>query len=104
MSWLVPCRHRRLSWSLAGAVAVAEFIAESPRLLRLDLRENEIKTGGLMALSLALKVNHSLLRLDLDREPKKESVGNGPARSPAPLLPFRGVSLSPPAGKRRPRG
>ncbi|NWH22099.1 PPR37 phosphatase, partial [Grus americana] len=60
--------------SLAGAVAVAEFIAESPRLLRLDLRENEIKTGGLMALSLALKVNHSLLRLDLDREPKKESV------------------------------
>ena len=66
--------------SLAGAVAVAEFIAESPRLLRLDLRENEIKTGGLMALSLALKVNHSLLRLDLDREPKKESVGNAPAR------------------------
>lgn len=58
----------------AGAVAVAEFIAESPRLLRLDLRENEIKTGGLMALSLALKVNTSLLRLDLDREPKKETV------------------------------
>lgn len=54
---------------------MAEFIAESPRLLRLDLRENEIKTGGLMALSLALKVNTSLLRLDLDREPKKETVG-----------------------------
>ena len=53
---------------------MAEFIAESPRLLRLDLRENEIKTGGLMALSLALKVNTSLLRLDLDREPKKETV------------------------------
>lgn len=61
----------------AGAVAVAEFIAESPRLLRLDLRENEIKTGGLMALSLALKVNTSLLRLDLDREPKKETVSMG---------------------------
>ncbi|XP_065511324.1 protein phosphatase 1 regulatory subunit 37 isoform X2 [Caloenas nicobarica] len=43
-----------------GAVAVAEFIAESPRLLRLDLRENEIKTGGLMALSLALKVKSFL--------------------------------------------
>ena len=57
-----------------GAVAVAEFIAESPRLLRLDLRENEIKTGGLMALALALKVNQSLLRLDLDRDPKKEAV------------------------------
>lgn len=60
--------------TLPGAVAVAEFIAECPRLLRLDLRENEIKTGGLMALSLALKVNHSLLRMDLDREPKKEAV------------------------------
>lgn len=58
-------------------MAVAEFIAESPRLLRLDLRENEIKTGGLMALSLALKVNTSLLRLDLDREPKKETVSTG---------------------------
>lgn len=57
-----------------GAVAVAEFVAESPRLLRLDVRENEIKTGGLMALSLALRVNQSLLRLDLDREPKKETV------------------------------
>lgn len=56
---------------------MAEFIAESPRLLRLDLRENEIKTGGLMALSLALKVNTSLLRLDLDREPKKETVSMG---------------------------
>lgn len=64
----------------AGAVAVAEFIAESPRLLRLDLRENEIKTGGLMALSLALKVNTSLLRLDLDREPKKETVSMGKKR------------------------
>ena len=53
---------------------MAEFIAESPRLLRLDLRENEIKTGGLMALALALKVNQSLLRLDLDRDPKKEAV------------------------------
>jgi len=70
---------------------VAEFIAESPRLLRLDLRENEIKTGGLMALSLALKVNHSLLRLDLDREPKKEAVGNAPARPPL-SCPSGGVS------------
>lgn len=59
---------------------MAEFIAESPRLLRLDLRENEIKTGGLMALSLALKVNTSLLRLDLDREPKKETVSMGRKR------------------------
>lgn len=53
---------------------MAEAVADSPRLLRLDLRENEIKTAGLMALSLALKVNHTVTRVDLDRETKKESV------------------------------
>jgi hypothetical protein len=59
---------------LSGAVALAEFIAESPRLLRLDLRGNHIRTGGLMALTLSLKVNQSVTRLDLDQEPKKEAV------------------------------
>lgn len=49
-------------------------MADSPRLLRLDLRENEVKTAGLMALSLALKVNQTVTRVDLDRETKKESV------------------------------
>lgn len=72
--WILAFLTGLLLLCALGAVAVAEFIAESPRLLRLDLRENEIKTGGLMALSLALKVNTSLLRLDLDREPKKETV------------------------------
>jgi protein phosphatase 1 regulatory subunit 37 len=57
-------------------VALAEFIAESPRLVRLDLRENDIKTAGLMALSLSLKVSQSVTRIDLDKEPKKESVSN----------------------------
>ena len=61
--------------ALSGAVALAEFIAESPRLLRLDMRENDVKTGGLMALAHALKVNTSLTRIDLDPKPKKESVG-----------------------------
>lgn len=74
---------------------MAEFIAESPRLLRLDLRENEIKTGGLMALSLALKVNRSLLRLDLDREPKKEAVSRGGA-SRRPLAGGVGQPRAPP--------
>lgn len=54
---------------------MAEAVADSPRLLRLDLRENEIKTAGLMALSLALKVNQTVTRVDLDRETKKEAVG-----------------------------
>ena len=57
-----------------GAVALAEYIAESPRLLRVDLRENEVKTGGLMALALSLKVSKSVSRVDLDRDPKRESV------------------------------
>lgn len=59
-----------------GAVALAEFIAESMKLVRLDLRENEIKTGGLMALSLALKVSQSVTRIDIDKGPKKESVSD----------------------------
>ena len=60
----------------AGAVALAECIAESTRLVRVDLRENDIKTGGLMALSLALKVNRSVTRIDLDTKTKKESVSS----------------------------
>ena len=59
---------------VVGAVALAEFIADSVRLLRIDLRENDIKTAGLMALSLSFKVSPTLTRLDLDKEPKKESV------------------------------
>ena len=67
-------RCSRSMLALSGAVALAEFIAESPRLLRLDMRENDVKTGGLMALAHALKVNTSLTRIDLDPKPKKESV------------------------------
>ena len=58
----------------SGAVALAEYVADSFHLLRLDLRENDIKTAGLMALSLALKVNESVTRMDVDKETKKESV------------------------------
>ena len=57
-----------------GAVALAECIAETVKLIRLDLRGNYIRTGGLMALMLALKVNQSVTRIDLDGEPKKEAV------------------------------
>lgn len=53
---------------------MAEVIADSPRLVRVDLRENEIKTAGMMALSLALKVNNILHRLDMDKDTKKEAV------------------------------
>ena len=58
----------------SGAVALAEFIADSLILLRIDLRDNDIKTGGLMALSHAMRVNTSVTRIDLDKDTKRESV------------------------------
>lgn len=58
-----------------GAVALAEFLAESRQIQRLDLRHNEVKVGGLMALSLALKINRSLCSLDVDHIPQQEQVG-----------------------------
>ena len=61
--------------ALLGAVALAEYLADNCYLMRLDLRENDIRTGGMMALSLSLNVNTILLRLDLDKDVKKESVG-----------------------------
>ncbi len=70
----VEPRVLRCVLCIVGAVALAEFIADSPRLLRIDLRENDIKTGGLMALSLSLKVSETVTRIDLDKEPKRESV------------------------------
>lgn len=63
-----------IAFSLVGAVALAEFLADSTMLLRIDLRDNEIKTGGLMALSHAMRVNSSVTRIDLDKDTKKESV------------------------------
>lgn len=58
-----------------GAVALAEFLAENHQIQRLDLCKNEVKLGGLMALSLALKINNSLASLDLDLIPPQEQVG-----------------------------
>ncbi|KAI9520637.1 hypothetical protein NQZ68_015177 [Dissostichus eleginoides] len=55
-----------------GAVALAEFLAESRQIQRLDLRHNELKVGGLMALCLALRINSSLEGLDLDHHPPQE--------------------------------
>ncbi|KAG7327990.1 hypothetical protein KOW79_007934 [Hemibagrus wyckioides] len=55
-----------------GAVVLAEFIAESRFLQTLDVRQNLVLTGGLMAFALALKLNHTLVHLDLDQNPKEE--------------------------------
>ncbi|XP_060788767.1 protein phosphatase 1 regulatory subunit 37 [Neoarius graeffei] len=55
-----------------GAVALAEFLAETRFLQTLDVRQNFVLTGGLMAFTLALKLNHTLVHLDLDQNPKEE--------------------------------
>ncbi|XP_015246720.1 PREDICTED: protein phosphatase 1 regulatory subunit 37-like isoform X1 [Cyprinodon variegatus] len=55
-----------------GAVALAEFLAESRLIQRLDLHQNKVKLGGLMALSLALRINSSLTDLDVDPIPPQE--------------------------------
>ena len=57
-----------------GAIALAEYIAESAQLVRLDLRSNGIKTAGLMALTLSLKVSQTVTSVDLDQDVKKDSV------------------------------
>ena len=59
-----------------GVIALAEYIAESDSLNRLDLRENDIRLGGLMALASSLKFNKTLSRIDIDREPRKENSVN----------------------------
>ncbi len=55
-----------------GVIALAEYIAETNSLNRLDLRDNDIRLGGLMALVSSLKFNKTLSRLDVDREPRRE--------------------------------
>ncbi|XP_076156204.1 protein phosphatase 1 regulatory subunit 37-like [Alosa pseudoharengus] len=60
-----------------GAVALAEFIAESPQIRHLDVRRNHILCGGVMAISLALRINHSLIALDLDQTRKAEKAVGG---------------------------
>ena len=57
-----------------GAVALAEVLADSLTITRIDIRENHLQVAGLMAFAMALKVNQSLVRLDLDKDIKKEPV------------------------------
>ena len=53
---------------------MAEFVAESRVLEQLDLRDNDIRIAGLMALSLAHKMNFKLRRLTMPRTIKIEPV------------------------------
>lgn len=57
-----------------GAIAIAEILAESKCLEVVDLRGNDIRIAGLMALSLAHKVNHFLLNLQIPENIKADQV------------------------------
>ena len=67
---------KKIKFSLysIGAVALAEVLADSLTITRIDIRENHLQVAGLMAFAMALKVNQSLVRLDLDKDIKKEPV------------------------------
>uniref|UniRef100_A0A3P9IFH8 Protein phosphatase 1 regulatory subunit 37 n=1 Tax=Oryzias latipes TaxID=8090 RepID=A0A3P9IFH8_ORYLA len=54
------------------AVALAEFIVESRQIHKLDLSQNPVRLGGLMALSLSLRINRSLAFLDVNPVPPEE--------------------------------
>ncbi len=54
-------------------IALAEYIAETQSLTRLDIRDNDIRLGGVMALSSSLKFNKTLTRIDIDKELKRDS-------------------------------
>ena len=63
-----------VSLPLSGAIALAEVLAESRYLIHVDLRENDIRVAGLMALRLAHRMNHSLLHLETPKTYKVEQV------------------------------
>ena len=57
-----------------GAIALAEILAENRHIKYLDIRDNDIRIAGLMALSLAHKINHRLLQLDVPKNVKSDQV------------------------------
>lgn len=54
-------------------MALAEYLAETQSLSRLDIRENDIRLGGVMAVASSLKFNKTLTRLDIDKDLKKDA-------------------------------
>jgi protein phosphatase 1 regulatory subunit 37 len=56
----------------AGAIALAEFLAESMSLFHLDLTMNSLDIAIVMALSSGLKANHVMRCLDVNIPPGDE--------------------------------
>lgn len=57
-----------------GAIALAEVLAESKHLIELDLKENDIRVAGLMALQLAHRMNRSLTCMETPKSYRVEQV------------------------------
>lgn len=49
-----------------GCIALAEYLADHPRFLRLDVRFNNIRGGGWLALSHAVKMSPAIIRVDMN--------------------------------------
>ena len=58
----------------AGAIALAEVLAENKHISHLDLRDNDVRVAGLMGLQLAHRMNHTLLNMDTPKFYKVEQV------------------------------
>lgn len=58
-----------------GVVALAEVLAESHHICGLDLRQNPVRLGGLMALNQVLRINRSLASLQVDAFPEQQVGG-----------------------------
>lgn len=65
---------------------MAEVLAESRLIQQMDICQNEVKVGGLMALCLALRINRSLVNLDTDQDPSLEQAGAFKALSTHPQI------------------
>ena len=62
------------TFTFVGAIALAEVIGDNTVVERVDLRDNDIRVAGLMALALAHRVSHHLFRLDMKRNLRVEQV------------------------------
>ncbi|CAF0852428.1 unnamed protein product [Didymodactylos carnosus] len=67
---------RNCKLTCQAAISLAEYVAESSIIQHIDLRGNNIQASGIMALSLAMKHNKSLIKLELDSIVSTQENGN----------------------------
>ena len=60
----------------AGAIALAEVLAESKHLTHLDLKDNDIRVAGLMALQLGHRMNQTLISMGTPKSFRVDQVSD----------------------------